>query len=171
MTGNSTISLFGILYIMELEKLFKEYYRPLCLYALRFTLDTDAAEDIVQECFTALLSHQADKPVPYLYASVRNRSLMWLRSRKPMEELPEDLPMEDAIDRSMEDARLWEAVEKLPLQRRKCLVMSKRDGMSYADIATELGISQNTVRNNISKALDTLRHTLPASLNFILLFF
>ncbi len=43
---------------MELEKLFKEYYRPLCLYALRFTLDTDAAEDIVQECFTALLSHR-----------------------------------------------------------------------------------------------------------------
>ena len=98
MTRNSTFSVFGILYIMELEKLFKEYYRPLCLYSLRFTLDTDAAEDIVQECFTALLSHRADKPVPYLYASVRNRSLMWLRSRKPMEELPEDLPMEEAID-------------------------------------------------------------------------
>ena len=44
-----------------------------------------------------------------------------------MEELPEDLPMEDAIDRSMEDSRLWDAVEKLPEQRRKCLVMSKRD--------------------------------------------
>ena len=171
MTRNSTFSVFGILYIMELEKLFKEYYRPLCLYALRFTLDTDAAEDIVQECFTALLSHKADKPVPYLYASVRNRSLMWLRSRKPMEELPEDLPMEEAIDRSLEDSRLWDAVEKLPEQRRKCLVMSKRDCMSYADIAQELGISQNTVRNNISKALDTLRHTLPASLDFILLFF
>jgi DNA-directed RNA polymerase specialized sigma24 family protein len=49
--------------------------------------------------------------------------------------------------------------------------MAKRDGMSYADIAKELGISQNTVRNNISKALDTLRKTVPANLNFILLFF
>ena len=43
--------------------------------------------------------------------------------------------------------------------------------MSYADIAQELGISQNTVRNNISKALEALRKTVPASLDFILLFF
>ena len=156
---------------MNIEKLFKDYYRPLCLFSLRFTLDTDASEDIVQECFITLLSHNPEKPVPYLYASVRNRSLMWLRDRKPMAEIPEDLPMEEVVERSQEDARLWQAVDRLPDKRRQCLVMAKRDGMSYAEIAQELGLSVNTVRNNISKALESLRKASKNNYSFILLFF
>jgi RNA polymerase sigma-70 factor (ECF subfamily) len=35
--------------------------------------------------------------------------------------------------------------------------MSKRDGLKYEEIATELGISENTVRNQISKALKVLK--------------
>lgn len=156
----------------QIEKLFKAYYRPLCLYALRYTQDTDASEDIVQECFAALLSHKAEKPVPYLYTSVRNRSLMWIRDKKPSVPIPQDLPVEEAVDRSMEDARLWRAVEGLPEKRRKCLLMAKRDSMSHAEIAEELGISQNTVRNNISKAIESLRKNgTIADYSFILLFF
>ena len=156
---------------INIEKLFKDYYRPLCLFSLRYTLDAQAAEDIVQECFMALLTHNAEKPVPYLYASIRNRSLMWLRDRKPMADIPEDLPIEEARERSFEDARLWQAVEALPEKRRQCLVMAKRDGMSYADIAKELGVSVNTVRNNISKALESLRKTSKDNFTFFLLFF
>ena len=35
--------------------------------------------------------------------------------------------------------------------------MSKRDGLKYMEIADELGISENTVRNQISKALKILK--------------
>lgn len=156
----------------NMEKLFRQYYRPLCLYALRLTQDADASEDIVQECFIALLTHQAEKPAAYLYTAVRNRSLTWLKTKKTVTGLPDDLPMEEAMDRSLEDARLWQAVEQLPDKRRQCLVMAKRDGMSYQDIAVELGISQHTVRNNIAKALETLRKTASSEyLSYILLFF
>lgn len=34
-----------------LESEFRTYYRPLCLYALHYLGDPDAAEDIVQESF------------------------------------------------------------------------------------------------------------------------
>ena len=37
-----------------MESLFLHNYRPLCLFALHYLNDTDAAEDVVQECFTAL---------------------------------------------------------------------------------------------------------------------
>ena len=36
--------------------------------------------------------------------------------------------------------------------------MSKRDGLKYEEIAQELGLSVNTVRNQISKALKVLKN-------------
>lgn len=39
------------------------------------------------------------------------------------------------------------------------MLTSKRDGLTYQEIATELGISIKTVEHQISKALKTLRET------------
>ena len=36
---------------MNFDNLFRYHYRPLCLYAIHYIHDVDAAEDIVQECF------------------------------------------------------------------------------------------------------------------------
>lgn len=35
----------------EFERIFKEFYKPLCLFALRFTEKTEDAEDVVQQVF------------------------------------------------------------------------------------------------------------------------
>jgi DNA-directed RNA polymerase specialized sigma24 family protein len=43
--------------------------------------------------------------------------------------------------------------------------------MSYSEIASELGLSENTVRNNISRALNTLRGAGSKDFLFILSFF
>jgi len=51
-------------------------------------------------------------------------------------------------------------VERLPRRRRELLLMSKRDAMSYEEIAEAAGLSVNTVRNQISRALHTLRTAL-----------
>jgi RNA polymerase sigma-70 factor (ECF subfamily) len=62
-------------------------------------------------------------------------------------------------------------VEALPEMRRRCLIMAKRDGMSYQEIADELGLSENTVRNHISRALETLREGRKQMIDLIFLFF
>ena len=49
--------------------------------------------------------------------------------------------------------------------------MAKRDGLSYKEIADELGLSEHTVRNHISRALESLREGSPQILSFIFLFF
>ena len=89
--------------------------------------------------------------------------------------MPSDLdgPISDdeAEERSALEARLWTAVDALPEMRRKCLLLAKRDGLSYKEIADELNISEHTVRNHISRALETLREGGQQMINFIFSFF
>lgn len=153
-----------------MDTLFRRHYRALCLYAVHFLHDLDAAEDLVQDSFVAywekgeiMASEQA-----YLYRMVHNRCIDILRKDQPAA-LPEELSMEETIDRSEKEARLWVAIERLPEQRRRCLIMAKRDGLSYKEIAAELGISENTVRNHIARAVASLRED--ASNMFILSLF
>ena len=161
----------------EIETLFRKYYRPLCLYALHYLGDADAMEDVVQESFAALWRQEV--PVAnvkaWLYSAVRNRSVDMLRRAGKTEPLPCDLdgPISDdeAEERSALEARLWTAVDSLPEMRRKCLLMAKRDGLSYKEIADELNISEHTVRNHISRSLETLREGGPQMLDFIFMFF
>ena len=49
--------------------------------------------------------------------------------------------------------------------------MSKRDGMKYKEIAEDLGLSVNTVRNQISKALKMLKEGVVRIYSFILSLF
>ncbi|MFR1242639.1 MAG: sigma factor, partial [Butyricimonas faecihominis] len=64
--------------------LFHEFYTPLLLYSIKFTRNRDASEDIVQDFFCRLWEDRKrlinDKSFhAYIYSSVRNRSLNYLR--------------------------------------------------------------------------------------------
>lgn len=153
---------------MNIDDLFRLYYRPLCLYAARFLHDASTVEDIVQGAFVSMWEKthaggpMPDAPKSYLYRMVHNRCIDVIReggkrSDVPFEQLTEDLPDEEIVDRSFVWARLWTAIDRLPAKRREILLLSKRDGLSYSEIAVRMGISENTVHNQLSKALQTLR--------------
>ena len=99
----------------------------------------------------------------YLYMTVRNRCLDQLRKNDiPTESLkPHDtygiIDEDDAQERSQTEARIWTAIDSLPVKCREVFIMSKRDGLKYEEIAEELGLSVNTVRNQISHALKVLK--------------
>lgn len=160
----------------DIEELFLHYYRPLCLYALRFLDDIDKAEDIVQDCFVKLLESQ-NLSQRLLFTTVRNRCIDELRrlnlqpaiisldtttenftTHSPSgERWDEASPNEEGWDEAFEAARLWTAIDALPDRCREVFLMSKRDGMTYREIAEELDISERTVEHQISKALRILR--------------
>lgn len=64
---------------------------------------------------------------------------------------------EEAVGRSFREAELWERIDRLPDRCREIFLMSKRDGMKYSEIASELGLSEKTVEHQISKALKRLK--------------
>ena len=42
--------------MQEIDLIFQQHYRPLCLYATHYLHDIDEAEDVVQDCFVKLIS-------------------------------------------------------------------------------------------------------------------
>ena len=157
----------------EIGTLYEQYFRQLCLYALHYVGDLDESKDIVQECFASLIKNNPalSNPKVYLYNSVRNRCIDLLRSRKkeriaPMDDLSY-ISDEEAQRRSEIEVQLWEAVDSLPPKRRELLLLNKRDGLKYSDIARLKGLSENTVRNQIFRAIESLRNNTKKILNFL----
>jgi RNA polymerase sigma factor (sigma-70 family) len=102
-------------------------------------------------------------PKSYLSSIVHNACVDRLRreASHPFSGLPSDMEApvsdEEALDRSFAEAWLWTAIDELPEGRRRMLLMHKREGLSCAEIASRLGVSEGTVKNQISRALKSLR--------------
>lgn len=151
----------------EFERNFKSLYKPLCLFALRFTGCVDDAEDVVQQAFADIWDKNRqgaaiDNLKAYLFRAVRNRSLSVATAAGYVEaaaDLPdaEDTSEEERIQAAERDARLWAAIDGLPPERKKIFLLAKRDGLKYQEIAEELHLSVKTVENQMGKALKALR--------------
>lgn len=153
----------------EFERSFKSLYRPLCMYSLRVVNDLNDAEDIVQQAFTDAWSKMneglaIDNLKAYMYRAVYNRSLSFVSQSvqlQMMDLLPdvEEETEEERVYEAERDARLWDAIDNLPPGRRNILLMAKRDGLKYQEIADKLQLSVKTIENQMGKALKALRET------------
>ncbi len=155
------------------ERLFKTHFVHLCNFAYQFVKDRDAAKDITQKVYINLWENRAkidlkQAPKSYLFTSVRNRSINYLRDHKKYRSKVLDLDIHD-LDKSMEEeeldleelrSKIAAALETLPTKCRQVFEMSRYQEMKYKDIAEELDISQKTVEAHMSRALKGLRELL-----------
>lgn len=155
-------------YPLDMDHAFRQYYRPLCLYALHYLSDTEDAEDAVQDCFAELWERINQGRMiadlkSYLFTMVRNHCLDSLKRSNAIDvsvsptDLADCVPEEEYEERSFVEARLWTAIDSLPERCREALLLSKRDGLKYEEIAERQGVSVNTVKNQVSKALKVLK--------------
>lgn len=154
---------------MDIEQLFQQNYRALCLFATHFLDDVDTAEDVVMDCFVRFAEKtDSDElfasPKSYLFRMTRNACLDYLRRHQfdtnstadaELPSLPDD--SDEWQERSEREARLWTEIDNLPDMCRRVFLMSKRDGKHNSEIASALGISVKTVEAHIHKAYTTLR--------------
>ena len=150
---------------------FRYYYRPLCMYALHYIKDVDSAEDIVQDCFAEVWERKDDLEDvenirAYLYTMVRNRCCHYLKEKSKQKvinddlyDLEDDTHEEEYEERSFLEARILTAIESLPERCREALLLSRRDGLKHEEIAKNMSVSVNTVKNHINKALKIIRQT------------
>ena len=167
------------------EAVFRAHYSMLCSYAGNFLKDSDASEEVVQEVMYRLWVHRESMVITtsiksYLFRAVRNGCLNVLkhmdvrqeyktwRTREHENTLAE--PEDDLIVSELQQ-KIREAIDRLPMERRKVFIMSRYDGLSYAEIADKLSISPKTVENQMGKALKYLREELAEYLPWLILFF
>lgn len=128
-------------------------------------------DDIVQETYARLLRAREQQtemrsPKSYLFATARNAVFDLFRRRKVVsidgiaefDRLPviEDKPSAaEAVSHDQELQLLTEAIQSLPDRCRLVLTLRKIHGLSHREIATQLGIAENTV--NAQVAIGVLR--------------
>jgi RNA polymerase sigma-70 factor (family 1) len=156
------------------QSLFREHYTMLCHFARKFVGDPDEAEELVQDLFVQLWEKRSQldlntSPRSYLFTAARNRCLNVIKHRKVREQHAESVksgPQGSAIDpgKQMEtaelQARIQQAIAKLPERCREVFRLSRFEGKKYQEIADQLDISPRTVETQIGKALRILRQEL-----------
>jgi RNA polymerase sigma-70 factor (ECF subfamily) len=168
----------------DFEILFNTHYNNLCAYANNFLKDVDAAEEVVQEILFKLWTNRDSIEITssiqsYLFRSVRNASLNLIKHITVREdykvqheyEMQNTISSEDEMIVSELEQKIRSAIDQLPMERKKIFIMSRYDGLKYAEIAEKLNLSVSTVENQMVKALKFLREELIDYLPWIIIFF
>lgn len=148
--------------------LFKSHYKSLFTSSMLLVKDVKIAEDVVQDVFLKVWSkkHELKHIVnisAYLYISVKNASLDQLRKIKYADDISEIEMRDNALDpfhtvRIKElSKQLTAAAETLPIQCKIIFEMVYIEGKKYQEVADELGLSINTIKTQLKRALDKLR--------------
>lgn len=133
------------------------------------------AEEVVQEVFINFWERRNDIVIThsvksYLVSSVRNRSINYLKLQLPKDQRKEDiddfhilLPTPGGLQ-AMEYQELHDLVQKainqLPEKCKAIFVLSREEGLTYQEIATQLDLSVKTVENQMGIALKKMRAAL-----------
>jgi RNA polymerase sigma-70 factor, ECF subfamily len=151
--------------------------------ALRLLGDPAASEDVVQEAFLKLMAGAAriegrSRLATWLYRVVYNAAMDRLRSQKREVPVPEDgdeaaLPVPSVLvdfrfspEATLHDAQLRSALDAavaaLPPLLRAAFLLRDVEGLSTADAAEALGISEGNLKVLLHRARLALRERLSA---------
>jgi RNA polymerase sigma-70 factor (ECF subfamily) len=137
----------------------------LVLFARQFVRTSADAEDIVQDAFVRFWrkEHSIENR-GLLYATVRSVALDLLRrdARRARREANAALEVEQSTQPQFDfddgsQQALAAAVDLLPVEQREVLVMKIWNELTFAEIASALGISQNTAASRYRYALAALK--------------
>lgn len=156
------------------NEIYNRYYTGIIFFARRFVA-VEEAQDITADTFIKLWNHRSDfNALPeiqhWLRVSAQHACIDALRKAKTASEASRrlmqlsDTAYEDIYFRDMLSAGLYkridDAIETLPPQAKIIFRLAFIKGLKNEAIATQLDISEKTVRNQKTIALSILRKVL-----------
>ncbi len=171
---------------MNKENVFKQVFdllfAPLCFYAQKIVGSVAEAEDLVEDVFLqcwqrSQVFEDTEHARFFLYRAVRNAALNVVKAKLRLEqkhhlagmlqEKNEQSHLESIIHTEL-ISEIYNEIATLPKQQRKVMLMSLEEGKKLQDIADELNLSLQTVKNCKSRAMARLRIQLSKE-NWVLL--
>jgi len=154
--------------IGALESLYRRHHDRIYAVCYRMTGDRQAAEDLVQESFLRILrysgSFKGDAAfTTWLYRLVRNVCLDHMKKEDRHRRSSESWASEREVVREgpeSEDPRLEtvrSALYELAPDKREVLVLSRYEGLSYAEIAEVCGTTVGAIKVRAHRAMRELR--------------
>jgi RNA polymerase sigma-70 factor (ECF subfamily) len=148
------------------EQLFHCYARQIYAFCLYRLGDRQDAEDALQSTFLNAFRALERGVVPYaeaawLFAIAKNVCLTRRRSAVRRRRLESQAPLDDSVASPERDTEqlvdLAGALHGLPHRQRHALVLREWQGLDYAEIASELGLTQAAVETLLHRARRSLR--------------
>ena len=157
------------------SEIYDRYSGRIYNFAFRFLKNSEAAEDATQEVFVKMLKHANQfhgdaKLSTWLFSITANWCRDYLRKADNKSKESDDVlvtlpaPSELAPDRNLErresEQRVRRALEALTAEQREAILLSRYQGLSYAEIAQIAGCSEGAVKTRVFRAMETLKKTL-----------
>ncbi len=137
--------------------------------------DPDAARDIAQDAWLRISRLREpsalENPRAFLFQVATNLGIDRLRRtqlarRSGAEEIEAESlapSVEETVSHRQSLALIEQALNELPDKCRRAFTLHRFDGLSYAEIAVTLGVSESMVEKHIIQALKALRACLKAA--------
>lgn len=183
MSDNALFSLLSEGDEKAFAEVYARYWSILYLYARKFSGRNDQAEDIVQEVFISLWNRPElelqTSLAAYLYTSVRYKIFDLLDHEKvrvkhqaALEQFfnTHPVPADSALIERELIMQIESAIKLLPSKMRGVFELSRKSGLSQKEIASQLNISDKTVKKQVSNAIKILRLRLDKLASIFFLF-
>jgi RNA polymerase sigma-70 factor (family 1) len=153
------------------EIIYRHYVKRLSPFVAKMIRCPELAEEVVQDIFVQVwvnrhLFTEVKQPTAYLFNMATNKTLDYIKKIANNEKLMHRIAYqtsefindtEERIDFNESLKLIEEAAAILPDQRRAIYLLSRKEGLSHEQIAARLQISKNTVKNQLVKALKSIK--------------
>lgn len=154
-----------------LNMLFDNYYRALCVYALRFVSNADDVEDIVQEVFVSFWMNKkrtvfSGSVRSYLFGAVakaaskfatRRGRIMFDDVEKYVDQFLEELAEYDESEFSRLRDKVYARVEALPGKTKEIFKAVVLDNLTYQQVGDRFGIIREYREDNVLQGIETVK--------------
>jgi RNA polymerase sigma-70 factor (ECF subfamily) len=151
--------------------IFRLLHAPLCFYAEKITRSQAEAEDLVEEVFLqcwmrAQVFDDTQHARFFLYRAVYNAALNKIKAKNRADQKHlsaaalQDMNEKSHLERIIHTeliGEIYREIDSLPTQQRKVMLLSLREEKKLQDIADELNLSLQTVKNCKTRAMARLR--------------
>ncbi|HMI05649.1 MAG TPA: RNA polymerase sigma-70 factor [Pedobacter sp.] len=159
------------------NRVYHLYAQKVYRLAFRFLKNEEQCEEIIQETFIKLWLTRDRLDACgniwlYLYVIAKRLSLDAYHEICKSSALTEKLLLDLSVLRNITEEEILaneleqfteNVISKLPAQQRIIFKLSRMEGLSHQEIASQLHISPNTVKNHMVEALKTLKAKLKYS--------